>query len=72
MEEVEPLLELGLHYEPFAHWGVPDYVPVEAVSEVSDLLKSDVLARMNKDIQGINRSRHYSILYQNDGRVWFK
>lgn len=54
VEEVEPLLELGLHYEPFAHWGVPDYVPAEAVSEVSDLLKPDVLARMNKDIQGIN------------------
>ncbi|GAM74596.1 L-proline glycine betaine binding ABC transporter protein proX [Vibrio ishigakensis] len=43
-----------MHYEPFAHWGVPDYVSAEAVSEVGDLLKPDVLARMNKDIQGIN------------------
>lgn len=54
VEKVEPLLELGLHYAPYALWGVPDYVPEEAVSEVDDLLKPDVIERMNKDIQGIN------------------
>lgn len=54
VEDVQPLLELGLHYEPYALWGVPDYIPENAVSEVSDLLKPDVIARMNKDIQGIN------------------
>lgn len=54
VEDVQPLLELSLHYEPYALWGVPDYIPENAVSEVSDLLKPDVIARMNKDIQGIN------------------
>ncbi|CAM3138335.1 glycine betaine ABC transporter substrate-binding protein [Moritella viscosa] len=54
VEEVEPLLELGLHYKPYALWGVPDYIPEEAVAEVDDLLKPEVLSRMKKDIQGIN------------------
>lgn len=53
-ESAQPLLELGLHYQPYALWGVPEYVPADAVSQVSDLLKADVLPRMNKDIQGIN------------------
>ncbi|PKG75449.1 glycine/betaine ABC transporter [Shewanella sp. GutCb] len=54
VEELEPLIELGLHYEPYAHWGVPDYVPTEAISQVSDLLKPHVLSRTIKHIQGIN------------------
>ncbi|TVU66162.1 glycine/betaine ABC transporter [Vibrio atlanticus] len=54
VEEVEPLIELGLHYEPYALWGVPDYVPEEAVSEVADLLKPEVAERMISQIQGIN------------------
>lgn len=54
VEDATQLLELGLHYKPYALWGVPDYVPEEAVAEVSDLLKPDVLSRMNKEIQGIN------------------
>lgn len=54
VEEIEPLLELGLHYEPYALWGVPDYVPAEAVAQVSDLLRPEVHAKMNKEIQGIN------------------
>ncbi|WP_229380940.1 glycine betaine ABC transporter substrate-binding protein [Shewanella psychropiezotolerans] len=54
MVAVEPLLELGLHYEPYALWGVPDYVPEDAVLQVSDLVKPGAIARMNKDIQGIN------------------
>lgn len=54
VEEIVPLLELGLHYEPYALWGVPDYIPENLVSEVDDLLKPEVISRMNKDIQGIN------------------
>jgi len=53
-EAVEPLIELGLHYKPYALWGVPDYVPKEAIAEVSDLLKPEVMTRMNSQIQGIN------------------
>ncbi|TCW18639.1 glycine betaine/proline transport system substrate-binding protein [Vibrio crassostreae] len=54
VEEVEPLIEFGLHYEPYALWGVPDYVPEEAVSEIADLLKPEVVDKMNAKIQGIN------------------
>jgi glycine betaine/proline transport system substrate-binding protein len=54
VEDVEPLIELGLHYKPYALWGVPDYVPTEDVAEVTDLLKPDVVKKMKKDIQGIN------------------
>ncbi|KAB2826054.1 glycine betaine ABC transporter substrate-binding protein [Aliivibrio finisterrensis] len=54
VEEIVELLELGLHYKPYAHWGVPDYIPESAVSEVKDLLKPEVISRMNKQIQGIN------------------
>lgn len=54
VEEIVELLELGLHYKPYAHWGVPDYIPESAVSEVKDLLKPEVVSRMNKQIQGIN------------------
>ncbi|MDO6853068.1 glycine betaine ABC transporter substrate-binding protein [Cellulophaga lytica] len=53
VEKEVPLLELGLHYKPYALWGVPDYVS-EEVTEVSDLLKPEVLSKMKKDIQGIN------------------
>ncbi|MEL4295455.1 glycine betaine ABC transporter substrate-binding protein [Shewanella xiamenensis] len=45
--------ELGLHYEPYALWGVPDYVPEDAVSRIEDLLKSEVKQRMRPIIQGI-------------------
>lgn len=54
VEEIEPLIELGLHYEPYALWGVPDYVPSEDVAEVGDLVKPDVVKKMKNDIQGIN------------------
>ena len=53
VEKEVPLLELGLHYKPYALWGVPDYIS-EEVTEVSDLLKAEVLSKMKKDIQGIN------------------
>jgi glycine betaine/proline transport system substrate-binding protein len=54
VEESVPLVELGLHYEPYALWGVPDYVPETSVAEVADLLKPEVLEKMCRDIQGIN------------------
>lgn len=54
IEEKVELLELGLHYKPYAHWGVPDYIPESSISEVKDLLKPDVVSRMNNTIQGIN------------------
>jgi glycine betaine/proline transport system substrate-binding protein len=53
VEEVMPLIELGLHYEPYALWGVPDYVPVDVVAEVADLIKPDVVAKIKSSIQGI-------------------
>lgn len=53
VEKVVPLIELGLHYQPYALWGVPDYVPAEDVEQVSDLLKPEVKAKMNPIIQGI-------------------
>ena len=54
VEKTVPLLELGLHYEPCALWGVPDYLPESEVREVADLLKPEVLQEMKRDIQGIN------------------
>ncbi|MEM5527993.1 glycine betaine ABC transporter substrate-binding protein [Gammaproteobacteria bacterium AS21] len=53
VEEAVPVVELGLHYQPYALWGVPDYIPTTTVSSVTDLLKPDVIERMNKTIQGI-------------------
>lgn len=53
VEEVVPTRELGLHYAPYALWGVPDYVPASAVRTVSDLLAPEVRARMTPLIQGI-------------------
>ncbi|NWD73515.1 glycine betaine ABC transporter substrate-binding protein [Pseudomonas gingeri] len=46
--------KLGVLYQPYCIWGVPDYVPESAVSEIADLLKPDVLARMDRTLQGIN------------------
>lgn len=54
VEKSVPLMELGVHYQPYALWGVPDYVPEAAVSEIADLLNPDVLGKMDRDIQGIN------------------
>lgn len=49
--EVERLTVL---YEPYCLWGVPDYVPEALVASVGDLLKPEVAARMDKNIDGIN------------------
>lgn len=46
--------KLAVIYEPYCIWGVPDYVPEEAVSGVDDLLKAPALDRMARCIQGIN------------------
>lgn len=54
VENVVRLIELGLHYEPYALWGVPDYVSEDDIAEVSDLLKPDVLKKVSRTIQGIN------------------
>ncbi|WP_035888101.1 glycine betaine ABC transporter substrate-binding protein [Franconibacter pulveris] len=51
LDEVD---KLSVIYEPYCIWGVPDYVPEEAVSGVEDLLKAPALSRMERLIQGIN------------------
>lgn len=53
VEEEIPTCELGLHYEPYTLWGVPEYVPLEEVEYVADLLKPAVSRRMTSLIQGI-------------------
>lgn len=53
VEQVVPTRELGLHYEPYALWGVPEYVPASAVASVEDLLKPEVRTKMTPLIQGI-------------------
>lgn len=45
---------LDPHYEPYCIWAVPPYVPADAVSEVADLARPDVVTRMTKVIDGIN------------------
>ncbi|BEU27475.1 glycine betaine ABC transporter substrate-binding protein [Paraburkholderia sp. 22B1P] len=55
---LEPYVEdtryLGVLYEPYCIWGVPDFVPAEIVSSVRDLTKPEVAQRMEKLIRGIN------------------
>ncbi|MGE6650432.1 glycine betaine ABC transporter substrate-binding protein [Shewanella colwelliana] len=53
VEEQISTRQLGLHYEAYALWGVPDYVPVELVASIEDLLKPEVQQRMRPIIQGI-------------------
>jgi glycine betaine/proline transport system substrate-binding protein len=53
VEKEIPLIELGLHYNPYALWGVPDYISKNDIDEITDLLKLDVLGKIRKDIQGI-------------------
>lgn len=45
---------LGVLYEPYCIWGVPDYVPKDQVASVADLKRPQVVERMEKLIQGIN------------------
>jgi len=46
--------KLGALYLPYCMWGVPDYVPEGDVAQISDLLKPEVLQKMQRRIQGIN------------------
>jgi glycine betaine/proline transport system substrate-binding protein len=46
--------KLGVIYNPYCIWGVPGYVPTDVVASVEDLLKPEVLAHMDRRIQGIN------------------
>lgn len=47
-------VKLTVLYHPYCIWGVPDYVPVSDVTSVEDLLRPDVLLKMEKRILGIN------------------
>ncbi len=53
VEQAVATRELGLHYQPYALWGVPEHVPETEVQRIEDLLKPAVLARMQHTIQGI-------------------
>lgn len=53
VDEQSVTRELGLHYEPYALWGVPHFVPASEISSIDDLLKPHVMALMQKEIQGI-------------------
>lgn len=46
--------KLTVLYHPYCIWGVPEHVPQCAVATIADLLKPDVLERMDRRIQGIN------------------
>jgi glycine betaine/proline transport system substrate-binding protein len=46
--------KLTVLYNPYALWGVPDFIPPEQVSTVADLTRPEIVRRMNKVIQGIN------------------
>ncbi|MFI9269844.1 glycine betaine ABC transporter substrate-binding protein [Kitasatospora sp. NPDC052896] len=45
---------LAPHYHPYCVWAVPPYVPAEAVREVADLTRPEVVDRMTLAIDGIN------------------
>lgn len=55
VEKTVPLIELGLHYQPYALWGVPDYIPESSITSVEDLKRPEVANKMEKKIQGINK-----------------
>ncbi|QDL90992.1 glycine/betaine ABC transporter substrate-binding protein [Paroceanicella profunda] len=50
----DQVMKVTVLYEPYCIWGVPDYVPEDEVASVQDLLRSPVLRRMERLIQGIN------------------
>lgn len=53
VEKEIKIVELGLHYKPYALWGVPSYVPKDELNQISDLLKPEISKKMIKQIQGI-------------------
>ncbi|WP_323144382.1 glycine betaine ABC transporter substrate-binding protein [Massilia phyllosphaerae] len=46
--------KLAVLYEPYCIWGVPDYIPQDVLASVEDLKKPEVLANIDKFIDGIN------------------
>nr|WP_238354219.1 glycine betaine ABC transporter substrate-binding protein [Pseudomonas lurida] len=50
----KPGTSLGVIYNPYYIWGVPDYVPEDQVAAIADLLKPDAALRMSRRIQDIN------------------
>jgi glycine betaine/proline transport system substrate-binding protein len=48
------IVKLGIIYNPYCIWGVPDYIDEKIVSTVADLNKPEVLARFDKEIFCIN------------------
>jgi glycine betaine/proline transport system substrate-binding protein len=50
----KPGTSLGVIYNPYCIWGVPDYVPEDQVAAIADLLKPDAALRMSRRIQDIN------------------
>lgn len=51
---IDSTVKLTVLYQPYCIWGVPDYIPERDIASVEDLLKPDVLVKMDKRIQGIN------------------
>ncbi|GBQ91334.1 proline/glycine betaine ABC transporter substrate-binding periplasmic protein [Acetobacter nitrogenifigens DSM 23921 = NBRC 105050] len=47
-------IKVTILYTPYCIWGVPDYVPENAVGSIHDLLGPLAMGRMEKLIQGIN------------------
>lgn len=50
----DEVTKITVLYEPYCIWGVPDFVPVEDVGTIADLLREPALSRMERLIQGIN------------------
>lgn len=50
----DEVVKVTVLYEPYCIWGVPDYVPEDAVGEIADLLRDPAIGRMEHFIQGIN------------------
>jgi glycine betaine/proline transport system substrate-binding protein len=52
-------------YEPYAFWGVPDYVPAEAVTYIDQLSHVRVARQFGETIAGIDRLAHLGRLSRN-------
>jgi glycine betaine/proline transport system substrate-binding protein len=49
----DQLEKLTVLYQPYALWGVPDYVPEAELSQIAQLSEPQVIKHMNMRIQGI-------------------
>jgi glycine betaine/proline transport system substrate-binding protein len=54
-----------LYDKAYFFWGVPDYVPQSQVQSIADLTKPEVMAKMNKTIQGIGQGATITVFSQN-------